>query len=149
MKSTNTGTFRPRSAARAVSCCLFPPARNTRCRMPYGSRRSASLNATPIMESMVSVIEAATHLSRACGQPGVPCDGPEGGDVLGVADGGGEVGDGDDLGHLLDPRVRGVAPAAGALAVPGAQRDALAVGLHHDHVSGRQVRVRAEGPLKP
>ena len=53
--------------AMAVSCCLFPSTRNTRCRICSGSRRSASLNATPIMSSMLSVIEAATHLSRAAG----------------------------------------------------------------------------------
>lgn len=57
------------------------------------------------------------------------------GDVLRLADGRGEVRDRDDLGHLLDPRVRRVGPAA--LAVLRAQRDALAVALHHDRVAGR------------
>src|SRR5713226_3978312 len=61
--------------------------------------------------------------------------------------GGGGGGDGDDLGHLLDSRMSGAGFLAGAGAVPGAHRDALAVGLHHDHVAVRQVRVRAEGPL--
>ena len=73
--------------------------------------------------------------------------GRRGGDVLRFADGGGEVGDGDDLGHLLDPRMSGIGFLAGAGAVLGAHRDALAVGLHHDHVAVRQVGVRAEGPL--
>src|ERR1017187_6481609 len=61
--------------------------------------------------------------------------GGRGGDVLGLADGGREVGDGDDLGHLLDPGMRGI--GAAALAVLRAQGDALAVGLHHDHVTVR------------
>jgi hypothetical protein len=61
--------------------------------------------------------------------------GGRGGDVLRLADGGGEVGDRDDLGHLLDPGMRGI--GAAALAVLRAQGDALAVGLHHDHVTGR------------
>src|SRR6266699_2842056 len=72
--------------------------------------------------------------------------GPDGGDLLlvpvgeedplayplGVAAGG----DGDDLGHLLDPGARAVLPA-GVLAVLGAHGDALAVALHHDHVAVR------------
>ena len=72
--------------------------------------------------------------------------GGRGGDVPRLAGGGGEVGDGDDLGHLLDP-------GAGAVFLPGvpavlrAHRDALAVALHHDHVAVRQVRVRVPGPL--
>src|ERR1035437_2289241 len=53
--------------------------------------------------------------------------GPGGGDVLRVADGGGEVGDGDDLVHLLDPRMR-CAGVARVLAVLRAHGDALAVG---------------------
>ncbi|ESZ99705.1 hypothetical protein ThrDRAFT_02669 [Frankia casuarinae] len=60
-----------------------------------------------------------------------------GGDVLGLADGGSEGRDGDDLGHLLDPGMGGVAPGGGA--VLGAQRDALAVGLRHQHVAGGEV----------
>ena len=62
--------------------------------------------------------------------------GGRGGDGLRLADGGGEVGDGDDLGHLLDP-------GAGAVVLPGvpavlrAHGDALAVALHHDHVAVR------------
>ena len=59
--------------------------------------------------------------------------GGRGRDVLRLADGGREVGDGDDLGHLLDPGMRGI--GAAALAVLRAQGDALAVGLHHDHVT--------------
>src|SRR5216684_794493 len=61
--------------------------------------------------------------------------GGRGGDVLRLADGGGEVRDGDDLGHFLDPGVRRA--GAAALAVLRAQGDALAVGLHHDHVAVR------------
>src|ERR1039457_2975000 len=61
--------------------------------------------------------------------------GGRGRDVLRLADGGREVGDGDDLGHLLDPGMRGI--GAAALAVLRAQGDALAVGLHHDHVTVR------------
>ena len=72
--------------------------------------------------------------------------GRRGGDVLGLADGGGEVGDRDDLGHLLDPRMSGISLAL-ALAVLRAHRDALPVGLEHDHVAGRQPGVRAGGPL--
>ena len=45
-----------------------------------------------------------------------------GGDVLRFPDGGGEVGDGDDLGHLLDPGARAVL-LPGALAVLRAQGD--------------------------
>ena len=71
--------------------------------------------------------------------------GGRGGDVLRLAGGGGEVGDRDDLGHLLDPGVRGIGPAA--LAVLRAHGDALAVALHHDHVGGRQVLLRVTGAL--
>ncbi|MGZ8802855.1 MAG: hypothetical protein ACXWZL_09670 [Mycobacterium sp.] len=67
-----------------------------------------------------------------------------GGDVGRFAGGGGEVGDRDDLGHLLDPRMRGVG-LAGAAAVLGAQGDALAVGLHHQHVTGWAV-LGVQGP---
>jgi hypothetical protein len=85
--------------------------------------------------------------------PLVPRDGPwmrlaaggRGGDVLRLAGGGGEVGDRDDLGHLLDPGVRGIVPLA--LAVLRPQRDALAVALHHHHVGVRRVSVRAAGPF--
>ena len=56
-------------------------------------------------------------------------------------------GDRDDLGHLLDPRMSGIGPLAGAGAVLGPQRDALAVGLHHEHVAGRRAGVRVAGPL--
>src|ERR1035441_2491946 len=49
--------------------------------------------------------------------------GGRGRDVLRLADGGREVGDGDDLGHLLDPGMRGI--GAAALAVLRAQGDAL------------------------
>src|SRR5487761_1382541 len=69
--------------------------------------------------------------------PGMrPAAGGRGGDVLGLADGGGEVGDGDDLGHLLDP---GPGPVLlpGVPAVLRAHGDALAVALHHDHVRRR------------
>src|SRR6266567_1583613 len=59
-----------------------------------------------------------------------------GGDVLRLADGGGEVGDRDDLGHLLDPGAGAVLLPA-VLAVLRAHGDALAVALHHDHVAGR------------
>ena len=72
--------------------------------------------------------------------------GGRGGDVLRLPDGGGEVGDGDDLGHLLDPRVHGIALPR-ALAVLRAQGYALAVGLHHDHVAVREVVVRVTGAL--
>src|ERR1019366_7796504 len=72
--------------------------------------------------------------------------GGRGGDVLRLADGGGEVGDGDDLGHLLDPRMARVR-LPGALAVLRAHGDALAVALHHDHVAVRQVSIRVPGAL--
>src|SRR5205814_8989585 len=62
--------------------------------------------------------------------------GGRGGDVLRLADGGGEVGDGDDLRHLLDPGAAAVLPA-GVPAVLRAHGDALAVALHHDHVAVR------------
>src|SRR6266496_492355 len=62
--------------------------------------------------------------------------GGRGGDVLRLADGGGEVGDGDDLGHLLDPGA-GAVLLAGVPAVLRAHGDALAVALHHDHVAVR------------
>src|ERR1035438_1424715 len=64
------GTLRPRPAAwasMAVICCLFPSTRKTRWRTCSGSRRPASSNAAAIMSSMDSVMEAETHLSRACG----------------------------------------------------------------------------------
>ena len=62
--------------------------------------------------------------------------GGRGGDVLRLADGGGEVGDGDDLGHLLDPGACAVV-LTGVPAVLRAHGDALAVALHHDHVAVR------------
>jgi hypothetical protein len=71
--------------------------------------------------------------------------GSRGGDVLRDADAGGEAGDRDDLGHPLDARMRGISLAL-ALAVLRAHRDALAAGLEHDHVAGRQREVRAGGP---
>ncbi len=91
-------------------------------------------------------MEADTHLSRASG-PGCALRraGGRGGDVFRLAGRGGEVGDRDDLGHLLYPRVRGIALAS-VPAVLRAHRDALAVGLHHDHVAGRAA-ARAAGPL--
>ncbi len=90
----------------AVICCLFPSTRKTRCLVRCGSR--------------------GVRLAA----------GGRGGDVLRLADGGGEVGDGDDLGHLLDPGTRAV-PLAGVPAVLRAHGDALAVALHHDHVAVR------------
>src|ERR1035441_1183288 len=88
------------------------------------------------MSSMLSVMEADTHLSRASG-PG--CALRRAGGAATASGprraGGREVGDGDDLGHLLDPGMRGI--GAAALAVLRAQGDALAVGLHHDHVTVR------------
>ena len=86
---------------------------------------------------MESVIEADTHLWRASG-PGCAWRraGGRGGDVLRLADGGGEAGDGDDLGHLLDPGA-GAVLLAGVPAVLRAHGDALAVALHHDHVAVR------------
>src|SRR5579859_6483586 len=133
------GTLRPRSAAwasMAVICCLFPSTRKTRWRVRWGSRRSASSNADAIMSSMDSVTDADTHLSRAFG-PGC---------AWRRAGGGGEVGDRDDLGHLLDPGP-GAVFLAGVPAVLRAHGDALAVALHHDHVGARQVRVCVPGPL--
>ena len=65
-----------------------------------------------------------------------PAAGGRGGDVLRLADGGSEVGDRDDLGHLLDPGP-GAVLLPGALAVLRAHGDALAVALHHDHVAVR------------
>jgi enediyne polyketide synthase len=62
--------------------------------------------------------------------------GGRGRDVLRLADGGGEVRDGDDLGHLLDPGP-GAVVLPGVPAVLRAHRDALAVALHHDHVRRR------------
>ncbi len=73
--------------------------------------------------------------------------GGRGGDVLRLPDGGGEVCDRDDLGHLLDSRVRGTCFPARALAVFRAQGDAFAVGLHHHHVAVREARLRVPGPL--
>ena len=70
--------------------------------------------------------------------------GGRGGDVLRRPDGGGEVGDGDDLGHLLDPGMRRIAVGR---AVLRAHRDALAVSLHHDHVAVRKAGVRVAGAL--
>ena len=61
--------------------------------------------------------------------------GGRGGDVLRLADGGGEVGDGDDLGHLRSPA--GAVLLAGVPAVLRVHGDALAVALHHDHVAVR------------
>jgi hypothetical protein len=72
--------------------------------------------------------------------------GGRGRDVLRLPDGGGEVGDRDDLGHLLDPRVR-AGLLAGALAVLRAHGDALAVALHHDYVRVREIVVRVAGAL--
>ncbi len=72
--------------------------------------------------------------------------GRRGGDVPGFADGGGEGGDRDDLGHLLDPRMRAIGLLAGAGTVLRQHRDALAVGLHHDHVTVGQGGARATGP---
>ena len=57
---------------------------------------------------MDSVTEADTHLSRAFGPGARLAAGGRGGDVLRLADGGSEVGDRDDLGHLLDPGARAV-----------------------------------------
>src|SRR6266700_1650362 len=103
------------------------------------------------------VIGRADHVLDAVGDRGghplVPrlragvrlAAGGRGRDVLRLADGGGEVGDGDDLGHLLDARVRRTGPAA--LAVLRAQGDALAVGLHHQHVGVRQPVFRVPGAL--
>src|ERR1019366_2798256 len=113
-----TGTLRPRSlawASMAVICCLFPSTRKTRWRVRWGSRRPASSNADAIMSSMLSVTEADTHLFGAfrAGVRLAAC--VRGGDVLGLADGGGEVGDGDDLGHLLDPGVRAFGLLPGVL----------------------------------
>src|SRR5271165_5434252 len=80
-------------------------------------------------------------------RPGVRlAAGGRGGDVPRLADGGGEVGDGDDLGHLLDPGPGRIALPA-VLAVLRAHGDALAVALHHDHVGRGQVRVRVAGAL--
>ncbi len=65
-----TGTFRPRFLAwspMAAICCLFPSTRKIRCRVRYGSLRSASSNAVPIVPGMSPVIDADTHLSRAFG----------------------------------------------------------------------------------
>src|SRR6266568_2870433 len=93
------------------------------------------------MSSMLSVADADTHLSRAFG-PG--CAWRRGGDVPRLPDRGGEVGDRDDLGHLLDPGTRAVfLPRVPA--VLRAHRDALAVALHHEHVAGRPVSVRVPG----
>ena len=136
-----TGTFRPRSAAwvsMAVICCLFPSARKTRWRTrSWGSRRSASSNAAAIVSSMDSVMEADTHFVAGF-RPGVRLaaggQGPT--DALRLADGGGEVGDGDDLGHLLRPP-GACRPPSGVPAVLRAHGDALAVALHHDHVAVR------------
>ena len=72
--------------------------------------------------------------------------GRRGGDVLRFAGGWGDGGDGDDLCHLLDSRMSGAGFLAGAGAVLGAHGDALAVGLHHDHVAVGQDGVRAAGP---
>ena len=80
-------------------------------------------------------------------RPGVRlAAGGRGRDVFWLAGGGGEVGDGDDLGHLLDPGA-GAVLLAGVPAVLRAHGDALAVALHHDHVGARQVRVRVPGPF--
>src|SRR5512140_2765125 len=109
-----TGTFSFRAFAwslMAAICCLFPSTRKTRWRTRCGSRRSASSNAFPIIAGMSSVTEADTHLSRAAG----PGAGGRGGDVLRLAGRRGEVGDGDDLGHLLDPGMRPVALARAVL----------------------------------
>src|SRR6266702_3094013 len=87
------------------------------------------------MSSMLSVTDAATHLSRAFG-PG--CAWRRAG------------------GAAMSPgsRTAGVKSATatisaiffpGALAVLRAHGDALAVALHHEHVAGRQVRVRVPG----
>ena len=146
-----TGTFRLRSSAwasMAASCCLLPSTRKTRCRRTRpGSRRSASSNAAAIMSSMLSVTDADTHLSRAFG-PGCALRRAGGAaDVLRLADGGGEVGDGDDLGHFLIPGWE-ESSFPGVLAVLRAHGDALAVALHHDHVRGGKVRVRVPRPLR-
>ena len=55
------GTVRARALAwslMAVICCLFPSTRKIRWRTRWGSRRSASSNAAPIMAGMSSVREA-------------------------------------------------------------------------------------------
>ena len=91
-------------------------------------------------------MDADTRLSRATG-PGCALRRAGGAAMSsGSRSGGGEAGDRDDLGHLLDPGVRGIA-LAGVLAVLRAQCDALAVALHHDHVAGLRARVRAAGPF--
>jgi hypothetical protein len=41
---------------------LFPSTRKIRCRVWWGSRRSASSNAAPIIEGMSSVIEAGGYV---------------------------------------------------------------------------------------
>ena len=80
------------------------------------------------------VVGGADHRRGCLGDgrrdPLVTCDGAgmgvaaglRGGDVLGLADGGGEVGDRDDLGHLLDPRMSGISLAlsrySGRIAMP-------------------------------
>ena len=89
------------------------------------------------------VLDALGHRSRHPFIPGrrpgmrLAADG-RGGDVLRLADGGGEVGDRDDLGHFLDPGAGAVFLPA-VLAVLRAHGDALAVALHHDHVAVRLV----------
>ena len=90
------------------------------------------------MSSMLSVTDADDPFVPGLRAGVRLAAGGRGGDVLRLADGGGEVGDGDDLGHLLDPRMRGIRPRPAFLAVLRAHGDALAVGLHHDHVAGRQ-----------
>lgn len=62
------------------------------------------------------------------------------------ADTGGEVGDRDDPGHLLDPRMRCISLAR-VLAVLRARGDALAVALHPGHVRIREIVVRVPGAL--
>ena len=104
--------------------------------------------ADPLRVAAVGLVERLRdHAGNVIGDGGrdplVPRDGAgvrlaaggRGGDVLRLPDGGGEVRDRDDLGHLLDPRVRGIGPAA--LAVLRPQGDALPVALHHDHVAVR------------
>ena len=120
----------------AVSCCLFPSTRKTRCRTRSGSRRSASSNAAAIMSSMRLGDRRGDPLVPGL-RPGVRLPaGGRGGDVLRLPDGGGEVRDRDDLGHLLDPGP-GAVVLAGVPAVLRAHGDALAVALHHDHVAVR------------